>query len=389
MPLQSLRVLDLTRLLPGPYCSMFFADFGADVIKVEEPNLGDYMRWREPYINDNGAVFHSLNRNKRSVTLNLKSEDGKVIFKKLVETADIVIESFRPGVMKRLGLNYEVLKDVNPGLIYCAITGYGQDGPYADKAGHDLNYLSYAGLLGLQGRENEAPVLSAAQIADIGGGSQMATIGILIALQYRNQTGKGQFLDISMTDGVISWMQTVLPGYLVDHKVPEKGRIKLGGGNAHYNVYETIDNRYVSVGANEEKFWREFCTVIGCPHLIGRLNSPYEEQQDMIKEISSVIKKKSLNEWMDAFKEKDCCVSPVLNLDEVVKNPQVVHRGIFTKNEQSPYGQSYVQNPIKMSETPSTIRNGAPNIGEHNREVFGELGFSKSDLDNWEKDGII
>jgi crotonobetainyl-CoA:carnitine CoA-transferase CaiB-like acyl-CoA transferase len=272
---------------------MFLADFGAEVIKVEEPEQGDYTRWNDPKINENSAVFHSLNRNKKSITLNLKSNQGKEVFRKLVESADVVIESFRPGVMKRLGLGYEELKELNPKLIYCAITGFGQEG---------LSKLRR--LIRIQGHFNEPPVLSAIQLADIGGGSQMATIGILLALQARNQTGEGQFVDISMTDGIISWMQSMLPEYFISKKLPERGKLRLGGEKACYFVYETANNRYLSVGALEEKFWKVFCTEIDCPHLISRLNAPFEEQQQMKEDIAAVIKKNTLSEWCLSLKEK-------------------------------------------------------------------------------------
>lgn len=385
MPLSSLRILDLSRLLPGPYCSMFFSDFGAEVIKIEEPNLGDYVRWNDTKVGENSAVFHSLNRNKKSVTLNLKTEKGKEVFRKLVETSDIVLESFRPGVMDRLGIGYEDLKKINPGIIYCAITGYGQDGPYAQMPGHDINYQSYAGLLGLQGHVEGPPVISAIQIADIGGGSQMATIGILIALQARNQTGEGQFVDIAMRDGVMSWMQSMYPDYFVNNKVLEKGKLRLGGGKACYYAYETADERYLSVGALEEKFWKVFCTEIEAPHLIEKLNAPFEEQMQMKAEIAAIIKKKSLEEWNVIFEGKDACVSPILNIDEVVHDPQVKARNMVIEKDD----EKYLGFPIKLSKTPGEIRHSAPNLGENNQDIFTKLGYSSEEIEAWKKDGIL
>ncbi|MBU8919328.1 CoA transferase [Bacillus sp. FJAT-29953] len=389
MPLKSLRILDLSRLLPGPYCSMFFSDFGADVIKVEEPGLGDYVRWFEPKVDENSAIFHSLNRNKKGITLNLKSEKGKELFKQLAKTADIVIESFRPGVMAKLGLDYENLKKINKKLIYCAITGYGQEGPYSQMAGHDINYLSYAGLLGLQGDFKGPPKLSSVQIADIGGGAQMAVIGILVALHARNVTGEGQFVDISMTDGVLSWMQSIFPDYFTNQKFPERGKLRTGGGKACYYIYETSDQRYLSVGALEEKFWKVFCHVIGVPHLIPRLNDDFEGQQKMIEEIGLVIKKKTLPEWISLFEGKDACVSPVLNLDEVLDDPQVQYRQMFIEPELESKTIRHIDVPIRLSSTPGRVKNSAPGIGEHNEEVFLELGYSNEDIAGWKKQGIM
>ncbi|HEY2420670.1 MAG TPA: CaiB/BaiF CoA-transferase family protein, partial [Neobacillus sp.] len=224
LPLEGIRVLDLTRLLPGPFCSLLLADFGADVIKVEDPNGGDYARLYEPKIAEQSAIFESLNRNKRSITLNLKVEEDKQIFIELVKTADVLIESFRPGVMTRLGLGYDDLKIHNPGLIYCAITGYGQTGPFANVPGHDLNFLSYSGLLHFQGLPEQKPLIPSVQIGDIGGGSLMATIGILLSIIDAHKTGNGQFIDISMLDGAVSLMQSILPNYWADpNELPNRG----------------------------------------------------------------------------------------------------------------------------------------------------------------------
>ncbi|WP_209123277.1 CaiB/BaiF CoA-transferase family protein [Alkalihalobacillus sp. BA299] len=379
-PLHSLRVLDLTRLLPGPYCTLLLADFGAEVIKIEEPQLGDYARWEEPKVGTDSAIFSSLNRNKKSVTLNLKAEKDKEIFLEMVKTADIVVESFRPGVMDRLGLKYEHLKMINPKLIYCAITGYGQTGPYAKLPGHDLNYLSFAGLLELQGERNAKPVLSPVQIADIGGGSLNAVIGILMAVISRNQTGEGQFVDISMLDGVVSWLQTILPNYLANNELPTRGKLPLSGEKACYEVYETSDQRYLAVGALEPKFWKEFCKGINREDLIEDLGAPISRQDEMKNEISNIIKAKTLGEWVETFEEYDTCVSPVLNFEEMISHPQIVSRQMI----QSVPGLNYkhIGIPIKLSETPGNIHSNAPRLGEHNEEIFEQIGYSKEGFKN-------
>lgn len=390
LPLSSLRVLDLTRLLPGPYCTMLLADFGAEVIKIEEPGSGDYARWYEPGWGKESALFASLNRNKKSVTLNLKSEEGKIIFKEMVRRADVVVESFRPGTMERLGLGYDTLKDINPGLIYCAVTGYGQDGPYADQAGHDINYLSYAGLLDLQGEKGGKPTLPAVQIADIGGGAMMAATGILLALLARHQTGKGQQVDISMLDGVVSWMQTFLPHYLATGQEPRRGELALSGGLACYGVYETADRRYLAVGALEPKFWEVFCRGIGREDLVPRLNAPPEEQEEMKKIVASIVKKQTLSYWMNVFAGKDACVSPVLTVPEMVRDPQVVHRQMIVDKEHPLFGTVRLPgNPIKMSEAVGSIRAFAPSLGEHNREYLKELGYSDEEINRLKKENII
>ncbi|WP_158734743.1 CaiB/BaiF CoA-transferase family protein [Alteribacillus sp. YIM 98480] len=383
LPLESFRVLDLTRLLPGPYCTLLLADFGADVIKIEAPNGGDYAREEEPKIGDQeqSAIFASLNRNKRSVSIDLKTELGKKMFIDLVKTADVVVESFRPGVMKRLGLDYEELKKYNSKIIYCAITGYGQSGPYAEAAGHDLNYLSYSGMMNLQGERSGKPLLSSVQIADIGGGSLMAAIGILLSIIESKNSCKGQFIDISMLDGAVSWMQTILPNFFVSNSHPERGELPLNGGKACYEVYKTKDNRYLAVAALEEKFWIHFCEVIGKEKLIAKLNAPVEEQMWMKEEIQCTISKKSLNEWTELFKGIEACVSPVLTAEEMMRDPQIKHRRMIEEVDYPGGGMmKQLGIPIKLSRTEGEIRRPSPRLGEHNDEILRELGYSNEQI---------
>ncbi|WP_269409580.1 CaiB/BaiF CoA transferase family protein [Lentibacillus daqui] len=381
MPLTSIRVLDLTRLLPGPYCTMLLADFGAEVIKVEDPKVGDYARENEPKLDENSTFFHALNRNKKSICLNLKTDAGRESFIKLVKKSDVVVESFRPGVMNRLGLDYETLKEINPKIIYCAITGYGQTGPYVNRPGHDINYLSYAGLLQLMGERGGKPIVPAAQIADIGGGALPAAIGILLALFEREKSGEGQFVDISMTDGVISWLQILLSGYLANHVEPQRGEMELSGGRACYEVYQTRDGRFLSVGALEPKFWQAFCTVIDREDLIPKLAAPIEEQEHMKEEIQAIISNKTLDEWMVDFAEVDACVAPVLTFAEVLKNPQVRAREMIQPLEHRMLGMmKQIGTPIKLSETPGKIYSQAPKLGEHTEEILKTL-IEEEDID--------
>ncbi|MFJ5762129.1 CaiB/BaiF CoA transferase family protein [Neobacillus sp. NPDC093182] len=377
LPLEGIRVLDLTRLLPGPYCSLLLADYGADVIKVEDPKRGDYARWYEPRVNDDqSAMFISLNRNKRSITLDLKDEKDKVAFISLIKTADVLIESFRPGVMDRLGLGYEELKVHNPKLIYCAITGYGQSGPYAKEAGHDLNFLSYSGLLHLQGAPNEKPLIPSVQIGDIGGGALMAAVGILLAIIEAKKTNTGQFVDISMLDGALSWMHTILPNYWTSGEVPTRGELTLNGGKACYEIYRTKDDRFISVGALEYKFWENFCKVIGKEQLIDQLEEPLEQQHIMKQEVQAAIQQKTLTEWLELFEGIDACVSPVLTPEELVDHPQIKHRQMIEDITHPEVGViKQIGNPIKLSSSTVTTRRHAPGLGEHTNEILKELGF--------------
>lgn len=378
MPLKTIRVLDLTRLLPGPYCTMLLADFGADVIKVEDPIIGDYARAYEPKLDQDSAMFHSLNRNKKSVCLNLKSEKGKADFLRMVENADVVVESFRPGVMKRLGLDYEKLKNVNPELVYCAVTGYGQTGPYANKPGHDINYLSYAGLLNLMAEKDGRPVIPATQIADIGGGALPATIGILLALFERERSGSGQFVDISMMDGVISWLQTVLPNYLSNNVQANRGEHMLSGGLAAYAVYETKDLRWLSVGALELKFWEAFCHAIERSDFIALLGAPLKEQHRLKYEIQKIISKKTLAEWLAVFSDLEACVSPVASFEEMTTDPQVIAREMIQTVKHTTLGNlKQIGIAIKLSKTPGKIRTQAPKLGEHSEEIMEAIGSYK------------
>lgn len=385
LPLDGIRVLDLTRLLPGPYCTLLLADFGADVIKVEDPESGDYARWYEPKIGDQSAIFLSLNRNKRSITLDLKDQKDKQVFIDLVKTADVLIESFRPGVMDRLGLGYAELKKYNHKLIYCAITSYGQTGPYAKDPGHDLNFLSYSGLLHLQGTPNQNPLMSSVQIGDLGGGSLMATIGILVSIIEAQKSGEGQFIDISMLDGAVSWMQTILPDYWATNSLPNRGELTLNGGKACYEVYRTKDHRFLAVGALEYKFWKNFCTVIGKEELISKLGEPIETQRRMKLEIQEIISQKTLSEWLYLFEGIDACVSPVLTPQEMTVNPQIKHREMIEEFHHPELGKiKLIANPIKLSGKKFNLRRPAPKLGQHNSEILNELGqsYSKEVIEN-------
>jgi alpha-methylacyl-CoA racemase len=377
--LDGLSVLDLTRLLPGGFCTLLLADLGADVLKVEDPQGGDYIRWMPPYYGGdaeraNGtasAYFLALNRNKRSVKLNLKDEAGREKLLRLVEGHDVLVESFRPGVMDRLGVGYDVLRERNPSLVYCAISGYGQDGPLIARSGHDTNYLALAGLLGLTGRREGPPIQSAGQIADLGGGGLMAAIGILAALHERERSGEGQLVDISMTDGSISWLSMVIARYFCEGITPRRGEIELAGGILCYFPYETSDGKWVALGALEPKFWQNWCDGVGRPDL---KDKQFEHpESDAGREVALVFKERTRDEWATFAAEHDCCLEPVLDLDETLESELVKARRMVVELDQPGIGPVRQTGfPINLSRTPARMRLHAPALGEHDSEALSE-----------------
>ena len=398
-PLDGIKVLDLTRLLPGEFCSMILGDFGAEVIKVEDTIQGDYARWINPLFTETmmdetiSAYFAVLNRNKKSVKLNLKMEKGAEAFMRLVSDADVVLESFRPGVMDKLGIGYNALKEINPQIICCALSGYGQTGPYRLTAGHDINYLAIAGLLGMQGIRGGQPILSGVQIADIGGGVQMALAGILLAILAREKTGKGQFVDIAMMDGAMSWLAMHAGNYWGDGREPKRGEQNLNGGYACYNVYKTGDGRYLAVGALEEKFWMAFLKTLDKEELFTDHLAGLDRQAEMIGEIQKIIITKTLDEWISIFQGVDACVSPVNSLAQAFADPQIKDRKMMVpltyRNKQGAE-KTLLQLgiPIKLSETPGRMVLGPPQYGQHTTEVLFEIGYSSEEIEQLYKASV-
>jgi crotonobetainyl-CoA:carnitine CoA-transferase CaiB-like acyl-CoA transferase len=387
--LSRLKVLDLSRLLPGPFCSMLMADLGADVIKIEEPKVGDYIRWWPPKIGGNSGFHVVLNRNKRSLTLGLKSQEGREIFEKLVADADVVLESFRPGVMEKLGLGFEHLERINPRLVYCSITGYGARGILAHKAGHDINYLALSGVLSYSGKES--PTSTGVQIADLGGGGLLAAFGIMAAIFAREQLGRGQFVDISMTDGAFAWNCLRWGKFIADGKVPSPADDLLNHGVACYNIYETKDGRHMSLGALEPQFWKSFCRTAGktdwdTPDYF----EPGEHQKKLVAGISEFFLQKSQAEWVEHFKEADCCCEPVLNLGEVMEGQLMKDRQMVIDLIHQSWG-AYRQLGIapKFSLTPGSLRSHAPDLGEHTREILEKLGFPAAKIEQLQSSGVI
>jgi len=388
-PLDGITVLDLTRLLPGAVATMMLGDFGADIIKIEEPGIGDPARHSRAGIKQPGAYFLATNRNKRSVTINLKHERGREVFLKLVEKADALVEGFRPGVMDRLGVGYETLKALNPRLIYCAITGYGQDGPYRLRAGHDANYLSVSGLLGVNGPKGGAPTLSGVQLADLAGGSLHAVIGVLLALQARAQTGEGQFVDVSMTDGSLSMMYVPFASFLANGAQPQRGNEGLSGRYACYQIYEAKDGRYLSLGALEHKFWENACRVLGREDFIGKCFND-DAQEEMIAAFREIFKTRTTAEWLAAFENVDTCVALVKDIAEMIEDPQIKHRGLIAEVEHPTEGRlKQIAPTVKLSATPGEIRLPPPRLGEHTREILKNLDYADEMIESLAREGAI
>ncbi len=394
LPLEGLRVLDLTRLLPGGFCSLLLADFGADVVKVEDTGAGDYVRWAPPFYagaerSAGSALFLSLNRGKRSVRIDLKSEAGKSVLLRLARDADVLLESFRPGVMDRLGVGYERLRAENPRLVYGAITGYGQDGPGRERSGHDLNYLGLNGILGLSGEPGGAPVSSAAQIADLGGGAMMAAVGILVALRERERSGEGQLVDCSMFDGSLSFLAMLAAEMLADGTVPRRGELRLAGGIVCYRPYRCADG-YVTLAALEPKFWSAFCHGVGREDLLEHAFDP--AGSDAHRALDAIFAERTREQWRAFAAEHDCCLEPVLGLDEALDSDLVAARDMVVELDQPgaerPVGLLGV--PIKLSRTPGDpARAPGPGLGEHTREVLAAAGYGDAEIDALLESGAV
>jgi alpha-methylacyl-CoA racemase len=393
-PLSGVRVLDLSRLLPGAYATQMLADFGADVIKIEEPGTGDYGRFMPPHgAGGMSLYFLAMNRNKRSMTLNLKSAGGREVFQRMARGADVVLESFRPGVMERLGLGYEQLKELHAGLIYCAISGYGQDGPYRLRAGHDLNYAGYAGLLHYNRGPHGEPAMPATQLGDLAGGSFMAVIGVLAALAGRAQTGEGRMVDVSMTEGVMALLPLATAAYLNTGEPPKPGRSALDGGLPCYNIYETLDGRHVTLAALEYKFWHTFCTRIGHLELLP-FHTPVGpgEREQALEMLQAIFKTRTRDEWVAELADIDACFGPLYTIDEALNDPQAQARGASVTGQLSGEdGTTFHTIPTfpRISGVEHEQRYGAPGLGEHTTALLQELGYSEAEIEQMRAGGVV
>lgn len=370
--LTGIRVLDMSRLLPGPYCTMLLADFGAEVIKIEEPGKGDYSRSFPPFLKDFGYWHLQLNRNKQSVVLDLKSEEGKNIFLELVKTADVVVESYRPGVLKKLGVDYEAAAKVNPKIIYCSLSGYGSKGPLAHKADHDLGYLSLAGVTAMSGEADGAPAIPGVLMADMNA-ALSAGMSIMIALRHAALTGQGQEIDISLFNVAMNLMPSAASLFFGSGFVAERGNNWLTGAYANYNIYATADGRYVSVGCLEKKFWRNLCIGLGREELIDMIddesNHPYLKEQ-----LAEAFRQKTMREWEEFFADKDACVTPVLNFKEAVESEQVQANEMVLNVQDDELGEyQQLGFAMKLSKTPARLNKRAPRLGEDTEKILAQL----------------
>ena len=376
-PLSSLKVLDFSTLLPGPFASLLLADMGAEVLRVESPSRMDLVRVLPPHDGGVSASHAYLNRNKRSIALDLKKPEAVDLVKQLVAEYDIVLEQFRPGVMDKLGVGYEALKAINPRLIYVSITGYGQSGPYKDRAGHDINYLALAGLASYTGRRETGPLPLGIQAADIAGGSLHGVIGLLAAVIQRQATGQGQQVDISMTDCAFSLHGMAGAGYLAAGVEPEMENQALNGGS-FYDYYRTRDGRWLSVGSLEPQFMQQFCQALGRPELAARgLSQKPEDQRALKREIEIEIEKRDFAEWNQVFAALDACVEPMLKLSEALEHPQLKARQLITEvPRDGQTAQRQIACPIKFSAGLPESRHIGAALGAHSDEVLAELGYA-------------
>ncbi len=395
LPLEGVRVLDLSRLLPGPFCTLLLADLGAEVLKIEDTGLGDYMRWTPPYVGGEqerergvaSAPYLALNRNKRAIKLDLKQEAAREVLIALAREYDVLVESFRPGVLDRLGVGYERLRQENEGLIYCAISGYGQDGPLRDRAGHDMNYLARNGLLALSGEGDGPPVQAAGQIADLGGGGEMAAFAITAALVQRATTGKGRMLDVSMTDGAMSWLAMPAAEELATGTGLRRGQLGLAGSWVCYRPYEAADG-WVALGAIEPKFWQAFCAGVERPDLVERQFDPPGSETHTT--VAAIFRERTRAAWIEFAEQHDCCLEPVLELAEALESDLVTQREMILTVDQPGAGAvRQLASPLKIDGHRPARAEPAPASGEHTDEVLAALGYDKQRMAQLRDQGAV
>jgi crotonobetainyl-CoA:carnitine CoA-transferase CaiB-like acyl-CoA transferase len=380
--LEHIRVLDLSRLLPGGMCTRILADLGAEVLKVEEPGRGDYLRAFPPLDGAQSALFNELNRGKRSLTLNLKTEAGRRVLLELVQRSDILVESFRPGTLARLQLAPEALLQANPRLIVCSVSGFGQNGPLRDRAGHDLNYLGYAGALPLFApRGGGLPIVPGLQLADYGSGAYAATIGILAALFERERSGRGQWLDIAMTQGLLQWLALTAAELRAAGAIPAGGRGPLSGGYACYSVYATSDGGAITVAAVEPHFWANLCRVIGREQYVALQYAPWPQQAALFADLDALFRTRTRDEWLALFGDADVCVGPVLSLQEALE----LHGEYAVQIEQPGARQSQ---QVRGMFGPTAMQ-AAPLLGEHTDDVLADLGYDMRQIAVFHRSAVV
>ena len=365
--LSGITVVDLSRLLPGPYCSMVLADHGARVIAVED------LRYRS-----DAFFIPAVMRNKQHMTLNLKTEAGRKIFYRLVKAADVVIEGFRPGVVHRLGVDYDTLCAINPRIVYCSITGYGQSGPLRDRAGHDVNYLAQSGVLDLIGEAGRAPCIPGVQFADIAGGSLQAVAAILLALLARRKTGRGRHVDISMTEGMLGFLTIPLFLRQRDGRLPARGDAMLSHRYGCYNIYETADGRYISIGAVERRFWQRLCEFLQLPQYT---DLQYDESRraEIIDRLGEIFRQKTLARWQALLQDVDVCWAPVLTAEEVVADPHFGQRPPIAA----------MAGELSGSAAPEADHGRPPEFGQNTADVLRELGYTQKQIRSLKDKGVV
>ncbi len=374
-PLSGIRIVDLSRYGPGKYCTMLMADFGAEVINVDVPRVD--ISLPTLLTDDTSVRYLTFNRSKRSMTINLKKKQGIEVFSKLIKTADILVEGFRPGVARNLRIDYHSLKKINPRLIYCSISGFGQDGPYAGRPGHDPNYVGLSGILSLTGDKNGPPSLLGTQVADLGGGFSQATIGILMAIVERERSGKGQYIDIGILDGLIFWLWFQGMDYLLTGKVLYRGETLATGSYAGLNIYQASDGKYLTLGCYEPWFWERLCRILGREEFIEHQNDNGEKMGEIISTFKEIFKTKGRDQWLHLLEKADILCGAVNNLSEAFSDPQVIHRKMVSEVSHPTLGKiRQIGIPIKLSRTPGKIKSPPPRYGEHTEEILKELEYS-------------
>lgn len=385
-PLSGIRVLDLTRLLPGPVCTLHLADLGADVIKIEDTGAGDYARTMGAGADRTAPLFLAINRNKRALRLDLKKSEGVEVFLRLARDADIVVEGFRPGVVDRLGVGYAACSEVNPRIVYCAISGYGQTGPYRDLAGHDVNYCGYAGFIDQVGPAGGDPVIPNLQVADILGGAVVPAMGILAALVDAQRSGRGRYVDVAMTEGVLAHNLQALAAVASTGHVRPRGEDFLSGREPCYAVYRTSDGKYMAVGALERKFWDRVCEVLGrldlkACHWEVRDKDPQWGKE----ELGRIFAARPQAYWVEKFRGEDCCVTPVLALEQSLEDPQIRARGMVVRDGET----LQFAPPLKISDFEFAVERPAPGAGEHSGEILREAGYDDADIARLVAAGVV
>jgi len=392
-PLEGIKVLDLSRFFPGQYAAMLLAEAGAEVIKIEEPGFRKVLfellhkqRATEEAERLWNAV-NTLDRSKKSLAINLRANEAKDIFYRLAEKTDVIIEGNRPGVMKKLKLDYESIKRINPGVVYCAITGYGQDGPYSELPARDLTCMAMSGVLSIINEGGLPPLVPGVKISDIAA-AMYSTIGVLMALAAREKTGKGQFVDVSMTDGALSWLTPPIMNFYYQGKLPEKTTVYLSGKRPGYNVYRTKDGKYITIALREPQFWEKLCEKLGKPDLLPYQNPDPEKFDEVVSALQNVFLTKTRDEWFEVL--KDVGVGKVYQLDELESDPQVRHRQMIVEVNYPGVGTvKQTGHPVKLLDTPLKIKSPAPSCGQHTRDILVEAGYSQKEIDNFYEKGIV